>query len=40
MYNYCTIIMYIVRSSRVIGDFGGYRRLFAYLAAFGREGDG
>jgi hypothetical protein len=29
-----------VRSSRVIGDFGGYRRLFAYLAAFGREGDG
>jgi hypothetical protein len=29
-----------LRSSRVIGDFGGYRRLFAYLAAFGREGDG
>jgi hypothetical protein len=29
-----------VRSSRVIGDFGGYRRLFAYLAVFGREGVG
>jgi hypothetical protein len=29
-------------SSRVIGigDFGGYRRLFAYLAPFGREGVG
>ena len=29
-----------LRSSRVIGDFGGYRRLFAYLAPFGREGVG
>ena len=31
-----------LRRSRVIviGDFGGYRRLFAYLAAFGREGVG
>jgi hypothetical protein len=28
----------MIRSSRVTGDFGGYRRLFAYLAAFGREG--
>ncbi len=26
-----------LRRSRVIGDFGGYRKLFAYLAAFGRE---
>ncbi len=30
--------MLTLRRSRVIGDFGGYRRLFAYLdlAAFGR----
>jgi hypothetical protein len=34
------LVKVMVRSSRVIGDFGGYRRLFAYLAAFGREGDG
>ncbi len=29
-----------LRSSRVIGDCGGYRRLFAYLTLFGREGVG
>jgi hypothetical protein len=28
-----------LRRSRVIGDYGGYRRLIAYLAVFGREGD-
>jgi hypothetical protein len=28
-----------IRRSRVIGDYGGYRRLIAYLAVFGREGD-
>jgi hypothetical protein len=31
------VILLPIRRSRVIGDFGGYRRLFAYLAAFGRE---
>ncbi len=35
-----TLVYVRVRSSRVIGDFGGYRRLFAYLAPFGREGVG
>jgi hypothetical protein len=30
----------LVRSSRVIGDWGRYRRLMAYLAVFGREGAG
>jgi hypothetical protein len=33
-------LAFTLRSSRVIGDFAGYRRLFAYLAAFGREGVG
>ncbi len=33
-------ISYGLRSRRVIGDFNGYRRLFAYLALFGREGVG
>jgi hypothetical protein len=28
-----------IRRSRVTGDYGGYRRLIAYLAVFGREGD-
>jgi hypothetical protein len=28
----------LVRSSRVIGDFGGYRRLIVDFALFGREG--
>jgi hypothetical protein len=27
-----------VRRSRVIGDYGGYRRLIVYFAVFGREG--
>ncbi len=34
------VLVQVVRRSRVIRDFGGYRRLFAYLAAFGREGIG
>jgi hypothetical protein len=38
--DYGGVLLYKVRSSRVIGDFGGYRRLFAYLAPFGREGVG
>ncbi len=33
------VLIKVVRS-RVIGDLGGYRRLFAYLAVFGREGVG
>ncbi len=29
-----------IRRSRVIGDYGGYRRLIVYFAVFGREGLG
>jgi hypothetical protein len=29
---------YTVRRSRVIGDWGGYRRLIVDFALFGREG--